>query len=206
MRARSTWPLYRILLWPGVIVHELSHALVAKILGAKIYSIVLWEAKGGHVTHGPTKVPVIGTFLVAIAPVFGGLAAFATIAHQTLTPTSLDALSTLTHNPLAISVWNKLFATLPWSSGKLWVFFFLIINAGMAIAPSYDDIANARSGFITLGIIGIVTGFEPIRSTIGTSPQFTAIAGSIWLSVFVLLVIIGFWTGVNKIKAGLMRK
>lgn len=100
--AESTSGLvFRATIFPGVLVHELSHWLMCILTRAPVKRVQLFgriptteagqpdltkdsqSAKhhppqwGGYVLHGPSKLPVIGDSLIAFAPLFGGLAVLA---------------------------------------------------------------------------------------------------------------------------------
>ena len=70
--------LFFLLLSPGVVAHELSHALMALMMGGKVKSITFfWPRKEGNryilgsVTHSSTG--SLGDFLVGIAPLISGM-------------------------------------------------------------------------------------------------------------------------------------
>ncbi len=43
--------IYRIFVTPGILVHELSHALACLLMGAKVTDMTIFDKEGGHVTH-----------------------------------------------------------------------------------------------------------------------------------------------------------
>ena len=75
IRLNSLW--FKILIAPGTILHELSHAVAAKITGCKITDISLFhlDARGnlGSVkyTQSRDKFSVLRNFIVGFAPFFG---------------------------------------------------------------------------------------------------------------------------------------
>lgn len=68
-----------VLTFPGVIHHELSHALIAFILGAKIKKINLYKISNGslgsvtYVPRGPVMLQSLQRSLSSAAPVFMGI-------------------------------------------------------------------------------------------------------------------------------------
>ena|SRR3990172_4652511 len=68
--------LYVILMLPGTIVHECSHAVVALLMGARItdFSVMPSENTLGHMEHTAPKIPFIGNAAISIAPLIGFLA------------------------------------------------------------------------------------------------------------------------------------
>lgn len=82
---------YRLFVVPGVIVHELSHALFCVLTGAKITKISLFDKEGGSVEHEKAKVPVVGQILISLAPILVGLAVLAYISKKIgLEPSIID--------------------------------------------------------------------------------------------------------------------
>ena len=65
---------YQLLIFLGVLVHEISHALGCLITGAKVHEIGLFSARGSYVKHSQPKIKVIGNFIISFAPIVGGIA------------------------------------------------------------------------------------------------------------------------------------
>ncbi len=65
--------LYVALMLPGTIVHEISHAAIAFLMGAKItrFSVLPSGDTLGSVEHTDPKIPVLGNFAISIAPLIG---------------------------------------------------------------------------------------------------------------------------------------
>lgn len=70
---------YDMLVLPGVVLHELSHVVVALLLGMRVLSINLFQFRSqGDVRQGEVvvvKVDPLRMSLVGAAPLFGGIAA-----------------------------------------------------------------------------------------------------------------------------------
>lgn len=74
---RSVWAM-QILFWPGVMLHELAHLVVGRLLWVKTYGLNLTPKveKDGTVTMGSVQVPQTDVFrfmLIGVAPVYVGL-------------------------------------------------------------------------------------------------------------------------------------
>ena len=68
---------YRVFVGPGIVLHELSHALLCFFTGAKINSISFFDKTGGSVQHKPSKIPILGPILISVAPfIFGAAVIF----------------------------------------------------------------------------------------------------------------------------------
>ncbi|MDR3190515.1 MAG: hypothetical protein LBT80_04830 [Lactobacillaceae bacterium] len=143
----------------GVMVHELSHALVALIFLHKVTRLVLLQrpfvkdhaGKMGYVAHTWNKqsqYQQIGNFFIGIAPVFGISLAMVGVT-QLLWPSLLQVQTQLT----AVLI-NE-----PWWKMLLWL--FIVINLLTAVSLSKSDWQGAGSGvfsyivFLTLVTIGI---------------------------------------------------
>lgn len=193
MEARTKWPFYRFLLWPGVVIHELSHAVVAKLLGARIYEINVFSKTGGHVTHGPTKIPFLGEWLVALAPIAGGLLFYYALAHFLLGIRPESAFGPVLREPWNMSEWLSIFSHIDWSSWKPYVFFFVFLNAGIAIAPSWQDIRNGKYMSTALLLVGILGAFYPTAKKICELDFIHTLNGVLSIAVIGLLLIWTFW-------------
>ncbi|MCK4326923.1 MAG: DUF3267 domain-containing protein [Candidatus Diapherotrites archaeon] len=60
--------LESVLLFPGMMLHEISHALACALLGVGVTKVKLWGRRGASVTHSATT--GWKNFAVAIAPFF----------------------------------------------------------------------------------------------------------------------------------------
>lgn len=127
--------VYRILVAPGIIVHELSHAFFCLITGAKITSVSLFKKEGGSVTHTNSKIPLVGNILISLAPLAVGVM-FVYLLSNYLG---------LNH----IGSWENLknFTTLNW------LIFYLIFSIAVTMTPSRQDIFNIAVSLAVLIII-----------------------------------------------------
>src|SRR5659263_292561 len=78
--------LYVVLMLPGTIAHETSHAVVALLMGARItkFSVVPSGDTLGHVEYTAPKIPLIGNAAISIAPLIGCPAIPVSYTHLTL--------------------------------------------------------------------------------------------------------------------------
>ncbi len=130
--------LYAILLFPGVTLHELSHALSAALLGVKIGGIsLLPQQKEGHIQLG--FVPVAETdFLrascIGAAPLLIGGAVIIVIGHFIFgTPEVL--------NSLAAGEWWRALQGLRHAlhAPDAWIWAYLVFAIGNTMLPSRSD-------------------------------------------------------------------
>lgn len=160
--------LYRVLITPGVIVHELSHALACVLMRAKINRIRFFDSSGGAVEHQPPRVPLIGKPIISLAPLMGvtmaifGLAYY--MGYHVVVP-RIDFLSSflLNFNVLAKGAFKII--SLSFGDWQLLVFLYLLISLSASIAPSATDLKHAALG---AGLIVIIVGLL-INFDIGTA-------------------------------------
>lgn len=155
---------YRWVIWIGIIVHEFSHAFMAKLMGAKITGISLFSKSGGSVRHTNPRVPIIGKPLVSMAPLFG----------CTLAIIGLVFLFGFESRLLIVNFGESFFQNL-WlfiknigfvfthnaASWRFWLFLYLVISIATTIAPSSTDFKNAIWWiFLIIIIIGVLFYFH----------------------------------------------
>lgn len=61
---------FHYFLFPGLVMHELAHYVVALLAGARVVETVLWSPRGGHVLH--TRVRGSSSVIIALAPLIIG--------------------------------------------------------------------------------------------------------------------------------------
>lgn len=181
--------VFRLLVFPGVLVHELSHYVACKLTGAPVEKMQLFgrlpsedgkRVYGGYVMHGPSKLPIVGDFLISFAPVFGGL----TLIHL-FTVLAGDPLG-LDHSPaeavsddaspqhnIQSAIWGMVYlmGRLPiriyenFGNWIFWVYLYLTASLAVTLAPSRQDFKNSWKHLwknflwlvLLLGVVYIVT-------------------------------------------------
>lgn len=148
--------LYAIVLLPGVFLHELSHAFVAKLMGVKIGRLnVLPKRKGKRIQLG--FVPVQQTdFLRASfiggAPLFFGSIAVVAIGYLVFgTPEILQALSDGNWMTALESFLEVL------RTPDVWVWVYLVFAISNTMLPSRSDVhAWPFLGLVTVSVLVLV--------------------------------------------------
>ncbi len=181
--------IFRMLVFPGVLVHELSHYLACKLTGARVEKVQLFgrvpsegseTAYGGYVMHGPSKLPIVGDFLISFAPVFGGLGMMTLLTALAGDPLGFDqspakAVSddaTPVHNIQSV-IWGMIcmMGWLPvriyenFGDLKFWGYLYLTASLAVTLAPSRQDFANSWKHLwknflwfaLLLGLVYLVT-------------------------------------------------
>lgn len=143
-------PVFRVFVIPGVIVHELSHALFCLLTGAKIQRIRLFRRDGGDVAHLPSKIPFIGPLLITFAPLVIGLILIILLARL--------VAPDLSHIPAATSLgefpqflWLVVRAT-DWGQPMTWLWLYFILAIGATAAPSWQDLKNSWWSLLLIAV------------------------------------------------------
>ncbi|MBN1878247.1 MAG: hypothetical protein JXA33_28770 [Anaerolineae bacterium] len=131
--------LYALLLFPGVCLHEVSHAVVAAILGVKIGRINIFPKRiGNRIQLG--FVPVQETdflraSLIGAAPLLSGSAVVVAVGHFVFgTPDVVTALS--------IGDWFAALRGLraAFNTPDVWIWAYLVFTIGNTMLPSRSDV------------------------------------------------------------------
>jgi hypothetical protein len=155
-----------LLLFPGTIVHELSHLFTAGILGVRAGKLELapTSLKGEHIHAGSVMVAEsdpIRRSLIGLAPLFTGLTILTVISYY-LHPWWQEAF---------LSMQNGLFVTMPVIRFLLSLCIISAVSNTMFSSP--EDLKGVPAVGITLVIIATVLYFLGIRLTL-TGPVLTA--------------------------------
>ncbi len=145
--------LYALTLFPGVLLHESSHALAARILGVRIGRLsILPRRVGKRIQLGVVPVEETDIFrasLIGAAPLFAGTAAIFAIGHFVFgTPDVLAALGA--------GDWLAALHALQqaFQAPDVWLWAFLVFTIGNTMLPSRAD----THAWPFLGAVFIVVG------------------------------------------------
>lgn len=146
--------MYVVLMLPGTIIHEFSHAAVAVLMGARItkFNIIPSGNTLGQVEHTNPKIPIIGNVAISIAPLIGCPALVLLISsyfgvHFDFSPASSDILA---GTRSLIEGTFSFIAGLDYFSWKSYVFLYLALTFGAGAAPSKTDIISMLPGLIVI--------------------------------------------------------
>ncbi len=146
--------LYIVLMLPGTIVHETSHAIVALLMGARItkFSVIPSGDTLGHVEHTAPKIPFIGNAAISIAPLIGSPAILLLISgyfgvHFDFPPASFDILA---ESRFLLDATFSFITGLDYWNWKTYVFLYLALTLGAGAAPSKTDIISMLPGLIII--------------------------------------------------------
>ena len=188
--------IYRMIITPGIIVHELSHAIACVFMRAKIVRIKFFAESGGAVEHHLPKVPIIGKPIIGMAPLFGVTLTIFGLAYYFgyhASAVSIDFAGSFLANfgVLAKTVFDNIsFSLRDW---QFWLFLYLIISLSASIAPSTTDLKHAAIGTVLIAVIvGLLLnyniGSNLFATAIGKYLGWVVTLGAMF-EIFVLIVI-----------------
>ncbi|MDD4062399.1 MAG: hypothetical protein PHV25_01280 [Candidatus Pacebacteria bacterium] len=136
---------YQLWLFPGVIVHEFSHAVGCVLVGAKIEEISLFSQKGSYVKHRQPKIPFVGDVVISFAPIVGGIAFLWCSAGFLGIKlfSSFDNILDLVNDFWVFSIDN-------WREWTFWIFVYLLISVLISLAPSKQDFKNSAISLLVV--------------------------------------------------------
>jgi hypothetical protein len=146
--------LYVILMLPGTIAHELSHAVVALLMGARVtkFSVIPSGDTLGHVEYTLPKIPLIGNAAISIAPLIGCPAILMLMSgyfgmHFNFPPGFFDILA---ETRFLIDGTFSFITGLDYLNWKTYVFLYLALTLGAGAAPSKTDLISMIPGLIII--------------------------------------------------------
>lgn len=163
--------IYYGFLFPGIILHELSHLVICLVTLTKVRDIKLFSKSGGFVEHEKSKIPFIGNFLISIAPLLVGSIGIYYLSGQI--PNSIGQIIT---------------------SSKSIIIFYFLISILITFFPSRQDVYNTPLLYI---IAMVILGFAVVKFDLTSAFrvfELTSISAIIALITGILIVYI-----VNKL-------
>ncbi len=155
----------KFFLFPGIIVHELSHALLCLITGTTIKDLNIFKPVSGTIKYDRPKIPLLFDFFITVSPLFG--CAFALIVASMVLGNPIRLEETLpnefTYSFQAVFDYAKDSLDIIWLTlNKFWsqgfhtvgsiLFFLASIIFTVSMAPHRGDIKYIVLGFIVLGL------------------------------------------------------
>jgi hypothetical protein len=200
--------LYSLVLLPGVALHELSHALMATVLGVKTANLTLIPRRqpDGHVRLGSVqveRVDAVRSSLIGLAPLLAGSLAILLIIRF-----AFDV------NTLGVAVQHGDLAALLGSLGGLlrapdaWLWLYLLFSIANAMMPSPSDretwppVILFSLLLLSLAVaFGLNTAIEGVGTIVDQIMRWLAAAFTITLIVDLPFVVIIFLIEVTSSRA-----
>jgi hypothetical protein len=192
--------LYALALLPGVALHELSHALMAMLLGVKVgnFTIVPRRQADGHVRLGAVQVEMVDPVrasLIGLAPLLiGSLAVLLIIRFAFNVQTLESAVRAQNLSQLLSSLGGVLQAP------DAWLWLYMLFATANAMIPSPADRATwppvilfALLAVAAALALGWTSAVEGLGTIVGEGLRWLAAAFTITLMVdapFVLLILL----------------
>jgi hypothetical protein len=145
---------YFVLLLPGVLLHELSHWLMAKLLWVRTgkLTVGLNQRRGGRLEMGSVQVSQtdpIRNSLIGLAPLVGGGLAIFLIGRWAL---GIETLARTLQSGDGAHVAAELWAAI--HVPDFWLWLYLIFAISNAMLPSASDRRSWPPVLIFLGVLG----------------------------------------------------
>ncbi len=197
--------LYALALLPGVALHELSHALMAMLLGVKVgnFTIVPRRQPDGHVRLGAVQVEVVDpvrSSLIGLAPLLVGSLAILLIIRFAFRVQTLDeAVNTQNVELLLSSLGGMLKAPDAW----LWLYLLFSIANAMIPSPADRETWPPVILFMLLAVavalgLGWTSAVEDVGTIVSEGLRWLAAAFTITLIVDVPFVVLIFLSEVTS--------
>jgi hypothetical protein len=154
--------IYILLMFPGVVIHELFHLLGCFLTGAKVKKVKLFSKRGGFVKHKKAKLPIIGQVIISLAPLFGGIIFLKIIFYYFNFDPTIFSISSIITAGFKFSIQN-------YRNWKFWLLLYLTISVIINVIPSKKDFKNSISGLLFLFFLFLIlinfNFFTPFIST-----------------------------------------
>lgn len=197
--------VYFVLVLPGVLLHELSHWLMATLLGVRVSKFRLGPVRKGRssrVSLGSVqvaRVDPVRASLIGLAPLLGASAVILLVGNLVL---GLDELAASISRGGVEELWAGVQQVLGVPDAWLWL--YLIFAISNAMLPSESDMSTVRPVLIFLGmavIVYLVVAGVPsippgVREAVDAVAGYLASAFGLTLAVdavFILIIVLLLW-------------
>ena len=168
---------YLVTMWPGVMIHELSHLVGCLLTFTKVYKVNLFTPTGdslGSVEHAKTGNPM-KNIIISIAPLFGGTLVIwllTSLFFPEIYRVQLDSVNvalselssfqnffnfTVGYFQLYWDYFIQLMQNMNFGAWQTYLFIYLMLSLSSHVAPSKKDLS-----YTYVGIIGLILLFTLI--------------------------------------------
>lgn len=184
--------VYFVVVLPGVVLHELSHWLMAKVLRVRVTFLKLGPVRKGRssrVSLGSVrvgKVDAVRASLIGVAPLLAGSAVILLVGYLVL---GVGELADAAAREGLVGLLDGLAVVV--RVPDFWLWLYLIFAISNAMLPSESDMEAVRPVLIFLGImvalVLVVTGVRSISP--GVVDSVSAVAGYLASSFLLTLAV-----------------
>ncbi len=195
-RSDFSLAIFSLLFFPGVLLHESSHYLMARVLGVRTgrLSLIPRPLEDGRVQLGyveTARTDILRDALIGIAPLLSGgvMVAYAGMVRLGL---SEPWLSVVSSDPNKMSEFLRRI----YQSSDFWLWFYLIFTISSTMMPSRSDrrawlpVSIVIALLIGVGVIGGVGPWIAQKLAEPLNNAFRSISAVLAISLIVHLVIV----------------
>ena len=198
--------LYAVPLFPGVALHELSHAVMATVLGVKVRKFSVWpQRQAGSIRLGCVEIlrtDALRASLIGAAPLITGSVALVVIGSNVFNSTALvNAIGAGD----AVEFLKQLLATVRAPDSLLW--FYLVFAIANSMMPSPSDTQSWPPVIIFLGLatgLAFFLGGASLVNALQPGTQFVLrwLAAAFAITAFINLIVLALlWALARLLEA-----
>jgi hypothetical protein len=182
----------QIIIFPGVLVHELSHALGCIVTGAKIKEVAIFSPRGSYVSHSKPIIPLVGNFIISFSPIAGSIIALFFLSRFLNFPLPIIKFSfqPFYESFLIVSKETIIFILNNYQSWKFWIFSYIIISLVISLAPSKQDFKNSFLSSLFVVFVLLILSYFGILSEFIFSFLEKTVMGALGIGVFFVVLAI----------------
>ena len=190
--------LFQILLLPGVALHELSHYLVARILGVRVRRVSLRpEMRGQRIQMGAVvmdRPDFVRGLLIGLAPLISGCSAVILIGHHVFDVGAVIEAATASDSHGMIEA-----VRVAYGVNDAWIWLYLIFAVSNAMLPSEADRESL------LPMIAFIAVVVAVVVVVGWGPELLSnLVQPVEAAMSLMLVAFGITIFVDAVFVGLI--
>ncbi len=163
-----------VFFFPGILLHELSHWVAAKLLGVRTLGFSVWPKKKGRgkFQYGSVRIAsadIVRSSLIGLAPFVGASLVLILVGRYALGTESLRQV-------VSLGQWNRLWGALAEATRApdFWVWMYLIFAVSNAMFPSEADREAWKPLLVYMAIAGVFLYLAGWQPSLRAVPSFLA--------------------------------
>jgi hypothetical protein len=192
---------YRLFVAPGIIIHEVAHAVACLLTGAKIQAMNMFDKDGGKVEHYKPKIPIIGQILISIAPIIVGVIVIYFLSRLIgFRPIDLSGVS-FSHNNF-LDLLKKVIISFNTHGVRNGIILYLLFSVSVTMNPSVQDLKNVLLSLTLIGVaIYLVYHYSNLRPNINAfiPDQLTLILSTVITLLILCLIFSIIFFAISKL-------